>query len=221
MELNVERTVERTENVMEKRVRAVIFDFGQVLVHFDPDYILANAIVDDDYRKTASEIIFSRVYWDKMDDGSLSESELCRLVLPRIAEKYRGAVENAIMNWYCRLPEWEGMRELVSDLKQRGVPIFLISNISRGFAEHSGEIPILSLVDKAVFSALTDFVKPSAEIFQLACERFGYPKEQCVFVDDSVKNIKGAAAFGLNTVLFDGDAVALRGRLSEMLGIAL
>ena len=82
-------------------------------------------------------------------------------------------------------------------------------------------IPILSFIGEAVFSALTDFVKPSREIFELACERFGYPKEQCVFVDDSEKNIKGASDFGLNTVLFDGDAVRLRGILSEMLGIEL
>ena len=202
-------------------IKNVVFDFGQVLVHFEPEYIIAEAIPDAEYRKIAADVVFSREYWDRMDDGTLSEEGLCRLVLPRIEEKYRDAVENAIMNWHLRLPEWEGMGELISDLKEHGVPIFLISNISRGFAEHSGEVPILSPVDKAVFSALTDFVKPSAEIFELACERFGYPKEHCVFVDDSEKNIRGAADFGLNTVLFDGDAAALRRRLSEMLGIAL
>lgn len=202
-------------------VKAVIFDFGQVLVHFEPEYIIGDAIADAEYRKEAAEILFSRKYWDRMDDGTLSEEELCRLALPEIDEKYRSSVGDAIMNWYTRLPEWEGMRELLSDLKERGVPVFLISNISRGFAEHSGEVPILSFIDKAVFSAVADCVKPSAEIFDLACQRFGYPKEQCVFVDDSEKNIKGASDFGLNTVLFDGNADWLRGILSEMLGIRL
>ena len=207
--------------MMKERVKAVIFDFGQVLVHFDPDHILAEAIEDGLDRKKAAEVLFSREYWDRMDDGSLCEAELCRLALPRIDERYRPSAEKAIMNWYYRLPEWEGMRELIGDLKARDVPVFLISNISRGFAEHSGEIPILSFIDKAVFSAVEDCVKPNAEIFELACKRFGYPKEQCVFVDDSEKNIKGASDFGLNTVLFDGDAVRLRGILSEMLGIEL
>ncbi len=207
--------------MMKEKIKAVIFDFGQVLVHFEPEYILAEAIEDGFDRKRAADVLFSREYWDKMDDGTLSEEELCRIALPKIEEKYRASAEKAIMSWYARLPEWEGMRELLRDLKECGVPVFLISNISRGFAEHSGEIPILSFIDKAVFSALTDYVKPSAEIFALACERFGYPKEQCVFVDDSAKNIKGASEFGLNTVLFDGDAARLRGILSEMLGIEL
>ena len=207
--------------MMKECIKAVIFDFGQVLVHFDHEYIIAEAIDDADYRKKAAEILFSRDYWDRMDDGTLSEEGICRSALPKIEEKYRDGVEKAIMNWYRRLPEWEGMRELLSDLKARGVPIFLISNISRGFAEHAGEIPILSFIDKAVFSAVEDCVKPSAEIFELACKRFGYPKTECVFVDDSEKNIKGASAFGLNTVLFDGDAVKLRSILAEMLGIKL
>lgn len=202
-------------------IKAVIFDFGQVLVHFDPDYILAEAIPDAEDRKSAAEILFSRKYWDRMDDGTLSEAELCRSAVPLIDEKYRAAAEAAIMNWHNRLPEWEGMRELLCDLKERGVPVFLISNISRGFAEHSGEIPILSFIDNAVFSAVTDYVKPSPEIFELACRRFGYSKEECVFVDDSEKNINGALAFGLNALLFDGDAAELRRRLSALLGVKL
>lgn len=200
-------------------IKAVIFDFGQVLVHFDPDWILSEAIADAEDRKKAAEILFSREYWDRMDDGTLSESELCRLALPRIEEKYRANAEEAIMSWHERLPEWEGMRELLSDLKARGVPIFLISNISRGFASHASEIPILSFIDNAVFSAITDYVKPSREIFELACSRFGYRAEECVFIDDSEKNIRGASDFGLNTVLFDGDATSLRVKLSKLLNI--
>lgn len=202
-------------------VKAVIFDFGQVLVHFDPEYILGEAISDAEDRKKAAEVLFSRKYWDRMDDGTLSEAELCREALPLIEEKYRASAEYAIMHWYERLPEWEGMREVLSELKEGGVPVFLISNISRGFAEHSGEIPILSFIDCAVFSAVSGCTKPSYEIFELACRRFGYPKEECVFIDDSEKNIKGAEAFGLNTILFDGDALALRDRLSRLMGISL
>ena len=206
---------------MKEQIKAVIFDFGQVLVHFDPEYILKEAIGDEADRRAAAEILFSREYWDRMDDGTLSEEGLCRLAIPSIPERYRASAENAIMNWYYRLPEWEGMRELLSDLKRKGIPTFLISNISRGFAEHSAEIPILSFIDDAVFSAVVDRVKPSGEIFALAVGRFGYPKEQCVFVDDSQKNINGAAEFGLSTVLFDGDAAALRSQLSQMLGVEL
>ena len=205
----------------EDMIKAVIFDFGQVLVHFDSDYILKNAIPNETDRKIAAEILFSREYWDRMDDGTLTEEELCRNAIPRIDEKYRKAAEDAIMNWYERLPEWEGMRDLLADLKKQGIPIFLISNISKGFAAHAGEIPILSYIDNAVFSAAVDCVKPYPEIFDLACRRFGYAKEECVFIDDSEKNIKGASDFGLNTVLFDGDAVSLRKKLSEMLDCAL
>ena len=200
-----------------KKIKAVIFDFGQVLVHFDSDYILAEAVPDPKARREIAEILFDRAYWDRMDDGTLTEDDLCRKALPRIAENYRVQVKKAIQNWYYRLPEWEGMRELLTELKDAGYPVFLISNISRGFAEHSSEIPILSLIDKAVFSAVSDCVKPSAEIFDLACKTFGYAPEECVFIDDSEKNLEGAKAFGITPILFDGNATELRTTLSNLI----
>ena len=134
-----------------------------------------------------------------------------------IPEEYRAGVKNAITNWYYRLPEWEGMRELVCYFKERGYPVFVISNISRGFAERASEIPILALTDGAIFSALCYATKPSAEIFDMACRQFGYPKEECVFIDDSQKNIDGAKAFGLNAIRFDGNADELKKALCELL----
>ena len=198
-------------------IKAVIFDFGQVLVHFDSDYILAEAVPEADKRREIAEILFDRAYWDRMDDGTLTEDDLCREALPRIPENYRDSAEKAIKNWYYRLPEWEGMRELLTELKSAGYPLFLISNISRGFAEHSHEIPILDFIDKAVFSAVSDCVKPSSEIFGLACRTFGYPPEECVFIDDSEKNLKGAEAFGIHPIHFDGDAEKLRQTLKNLL----
>ena len=203
--------------MMKQTIKAIIFDFGQVLVHFDPEYILAEAIPDEAERKAAAEILFDRAYWDKLDDGTMTEADLCREALPRIKAEYRAPAEKAISNWYYRLPEWEGMRELLTKLKDAGYPVFLISNISRGFAEHSSEIPILSLIDKAVFSATADCVKPSAAIFDLACRTFGYAPEECVFIDDSEKNLKGAEAFGIHPIHFDGNAFKLRSTLSNLI----
>ena len=57
-------------------IKAIIFDFGQVLVHFDSDYILKEAIPDGQARRTAAEVLFSREYWDRLDDGTMNEAEL-------------------------------------------------------------------------------------------------------------------------------------------------
>ena len=111
------------------------------------------------------------------------------------------------------------MRELICSLKDRGYPIFVISNISKRFAEHSNEVPILSLADNALYSAEVGETKPSAEIFRLACEKFGYKKEDCVFIDDSPKNVQGAREFGMNAILFDGDIGSLSRSLDELIKV--
>lgn len=196
--------------------KAVIFDFGNVLVHFDPDYILAERFPDEADRKELTPIVFARKYWDRTDDGSMTEDEVYELIAPSLKAEHRLGVKDVLLNWHYRLPEWEGMRELILSLKARGVSVFVISNISKRFADHASEIPILSLADGTVFSACVGVTKPSPEIFALACERFGFPKEECVFIDDSLKNIEGAKAFGMNAILFDGNVRALAEHLKNL-----
>ena len=49
--------------MIKEKIKAVIFDFGQVLVHFEPEYILAEAIEDGFDRKRAADVLFSREYY--------------------------------------------------------------------------------------------------------------------------------------------------------------
>ena len=56
-------------------------------------------------------------------------------------------------------------------------------------------------------------VKPSAEIFRHLLQTYGLRAEDCVFIDDSPINVAGARAVGIEAILFDGDAQALRAQL--------
>ena len=192
-------------------IKNVIFDFGQVMVRFEPEYMVGRYVTDGEDAALLSRVIFDRALWDRLDAGTIEDSEVvsaCKSVLP---ERLHGAVEKIYYNWIYNLPEIPGMRELVHELKtEHGMGVFLLSNISRYFAEHRDEIPSLSEFDGCVFSAVAGFTKPSAEIFAHVCEKFSLDKESTIFVDDNEKNVKGALDFGLNAYLFDGDAVKLR-----------
>jgi len=47
--------------------------------------------------------------------------------------------------------------------------------------------------------------KPNPEIFQLALRTDGMRAEECVFLDDSEKNVRAAAALGMRTILVEGN----------------
>ena len=192
-------------------IKNVIFDFGQVLVHFEPDYMTGKYIKDADDKNLAKEVIFDRLYWDRLDSGSISDEEV-------IPERLWESSVQAYTNWIYNIPEVDKMADLVKYIKEKyGVKLYLLSNISRYFAEHSGEIEILKNMDGCIFSATCGLTKPNREIFAHICEKFGLIPEETVFIDDSEKNIKGAEDFGIKGYLFKKDPDELKAWFDEIL----
>jgi putative hydrolase of the HAD superfamily len=54
--------------------------------------------------------------------------------------------------------------------------------------------------------------KPDARIFEIALERLGVPAGECVFVDNSVENLRTAAGLGMDAVLFNRDGEEYDGK---------
>ena len=202
----------------DKMIKNIIFDFGQVLVHFEPRYMTEQYIENEDDVILAEKVIFDRFYWDRLDDGTISDDEVVSLVKTRLPKRLHLQAEKVYRNWIYNLPEVSGMRELIDELKDKyGVSLFLLSNISTYFSEHSGEIPILDKFDGLVFSAVCGFSKPNRDIFAHICEKFDLKSEETLFVDDSEKNIAGASEFGIKSFLFKKDVDKLRVWLEEEL----
>ena len=56
-------------------------------------------------------------------------------------------------------------------------------------------------------------VKPNSNIFEHLMKSFKLKANECLFIDDSQKNIDGAKKVGIDGYLFDGDAKKLRNYL--------
>ena len=192
-------------------MKNIIFDFGQVLVRFDPIYMTSRYLNADEDIKTVSEILFDRLYWDRLDAGTITDEETLRLVSERLPERLHGSARDIYYNWIYNIPEISGMRELVLYIKEKyGIPVYLLSNISEYFSKSSDKIPVLSLFDGCIFSADYKLTKPSREIFELLCNKFNLVPEETLFIDDSEINTQGAEAVGINTYLFDQNPEKLK-----------
>ena len=199
-------------------IRNVIFDFGQVMVRFDPAYMVSKYIDDPADCAKVEAVLFDRLYWDRLDRGTITDEEVLEASRARLPEHLHGVIKTVYDNWIYNLPEIEGMRELVRELKaQYGIHVYLLSNISVYFAAHAHEIPCLSEFEDCVFSAVCGKVKPNTDIFAYLCGRNGLNPTECIFVDDNAANIAGAEAFGIQGYLFDGDAKRLTAYLKEIL----
>ena len=93
----------------------------------------------------------------------------------------------------------------ISTVKNAGRPLAILSNELDLFYGTSfrQKLPFLTDFDVIVDATYTGVLKPAPEAYGNCLEQLGLAAGQCIFVDDQARNIDGADAVGLQTVLFD------------------
>jgi len=193
--------------------RVVVFDFGNVLIWWDPKFGFpkrSKEEVDRFFRD------FDFHNFNHYQDAGRSISEGLAAVaatqpewVPWL-EEYLEGYPNTL-----RGPV-EGMYKIVRELKDNGVPVYGLTNWWSDlyhFAEES--TPAIQLMDGVVVSGREKVAKPGPEIFHLLADRYGFQPEEAVFIDDSPKNVAGAEAVGYTGIHFK-DAATLRRQLHDL-----
>ncbi len=202
------------------KIKNVVFDFGQVIIKFVPEIMVSPYVTDEADKRLICDVLFDRLYWDKLDKGTISNGEVLEACRTRLPQRLWEITDKIYYNWIYNVPEIEGMRELIIKLKSKyGVGIFLLSNISNYFVEHKNEFSIFTYFDKCIYSAPIGIVKPSFEIFDYLCKECNINPKEAIFIDDNELNIKAAVQFGLNGYVFDGDVEKLENYLDTILEI--
>jgi len=200
------------------RYKNIIFDLGNTLLEFNNykifDIFFETDNIPEKERKEYAEKVFSRDYWDRLDDGTLSEEGFFAEASQIIPKEYHTSLKKLCTGWYENLPEIEGMTALMEKLKKEGCKIYLLSNIAFEFEQHFSTYGFYKYFDGYILSGLERTVKPNDEIFQLILKRYSLNPKECVFIDDLEKNINGAKRNGIDGYLFDGDVKKLEAFLS-------
>ena len=195
-------------------IKNYIFDFGNVLSRFYPDELTASCTDNSDDTQLISCIVFDRLYWDRLDSGDISDLEVKEGIRSRLPEELHDIACRVYDNWVSNMTPVEGMQELINDIRKTDKKLYLLSNISKGFARTYADVPwleeLLGKFDGLVLSGTLGMVKPDREIFEHLLNKYGLNADECLFIDDSPKNIAGAENAGIKGYLFDGDAHKLR-----------
>ncbi len=187
----------------------VVFDFGNVLIGWSIDNLFLKYYQNDDWYATMKAKVFTPE-WISEVDASESIHEVVskrKELFPEYSE-YLDRFEN---QWLETLSgEMPGMRELIEDMKKKGYPIYGLSNWCRDvFEETRKKFKILQLIDDYVVSGgLKDEEgipcppKPDIKIFKLFLKRFNLKAQDCLFIDDSEKNVIAAKGLGMTALVF-------------------
>ena len=196
-------------------ISTIIFDLGGVLIDWNPEYVFRELIPDEERRRFFFENICTHEWNIEQDAGRLLSDATEMLIL----EHPDWAPE--IRTYYDR---WEEMLggpiqetvDLLREIKDSGeYRLLALTNWSNEtFPVALGLYDFLQWFEGIVVSGDERTRKPFAEIYEILLDRYGVTPEEAVFIDDSLKNVEGAEAVGINGIHFQG-AAQLRETLGE------
>jgi len=64
-----------------------------------------------------------------------------------------------------------------------------------------------------IISADVNCRKPEAKIYEISLERLGISADKCIFIDNSVANLRTASKFGMDVILFNRDNEKYDGKI--------
>lgn len=204
---------------MSFRSPIVVFDVGNVLLRWDPTLVYRELIPEADKRDWFMRNVCTGAWNIEQDRGRSWEEGVALLVAshPEWEREIRAYDER----WHESVPGViEDSVAVLADLKARGEAVYAITNFSREkWAECLIRFPFLQSFDGVVVSAHERLIKPDPAIFQVLFDRYGLTGCDCIFVDDSAKNIAAAEQAGMKTVHFV-EPIDLRAALREH-GVAI
>ena len=192
-------------------IRNLVFDMGNVLIHWDPALFLEREGIPQEDRPLILKEVFGSAEWIQLDRGSVPPEEGTEAMCRRLPERLREPVRDLTWNWWKRnLLPMEGMAGLVRELKGLGYGIYLLSNAKADLPRYFHLIPGSECFDGRVVSADWKLLKPQPEIYQTLFREYGLKPEECFFIDDLNINIEGAWYTGMGGAIFDGSLSHLR-----------
>ncbi|HEX9300771.1 MAG TPA: HAD family hydrolase, partial [Casimicrobiaceae bacterium] len=160
-----------------------IFDLGGVLIEWDPRHLYRKLFGGD---TAAMEDFLANVCtteWNERQDAGRTFADGTRELLPRHADKLE-LIEAFGQRFGEMIPgAIDGSVEILSELKQRGVPVYGISNWSaETFPPQRERFPFLSWLDDLVISDVEGVIKPDPRIFHILLERNAIAPESAVYI---------------------------------------
>jgi len=185
---------------MKAVIKAIIFDFGGVLVEWHPHNLYKACFPEDPQGidEFLDEVGFYA--WNAEQDKGRSFAEGVALLSAKFPHR-TNLIEAYAENWIDSIDgEITGTVEILHRLRAKNYPLYGLSNWSaETFPLVRDEFSFLGEFDDVVLSGEVKMAKPEPEIFELLLKRIVYSAEECFFIDDSQANIDVARILGFQT----------------------
>lgn len=197
-------------------INTIIFDLGSVLIDWNPRYVYRSIF------KTEEEMewFFQNITTTEWNENQDAGYPLHKATEELIAKHPEWDAE--IRAYYGRWIEMLGDAlhetvEIFHTLKQSGkYKLYALTNWSAELFPHARErFEFLKWFDGIVVSGEEKMRKPFVEFYQLVLDRYHIDPKNTIFIDDNLRNVKGAEAVGITGIHFH-NATQLKEELGRL-----
>ncbi len=180
-------------------VKNIIFDLGGVLIDWNPEYVYLDVFNGDRKKMQWFFDDICTMDWNENQDAGypLAQATEDRVALfPQYEEwirMYYGRWEEMLGDAIA--PTVSILQQLVKDPHYRVVALTNWS--AETFPIALDRFEFLQWFEGIVVSGAENTRKPFEEIYQHTLDRFKMQAQECLFIDDNLRNVEGAKALGI------------------------
>ncbi len=184
-------------------ITTIIFDMGNVLIDFRWRALFHEmGLEGGKFERMAKATVLDPV-WNEFDRGIWTDEMMQDAFIKNDPGMEKEIKEFMADRFPGLLKKFDYTDGWLDAIKAKGYRILILSNFSeKAFRDCAAELDYVAKADDAVISYKVRMLKPDPEIFEYIIKEYGLVPEETVFIDDNADNIKTAATFGINTVLF-------------------
>lgn len=182
---------------------AIVFDLGGVLIDWDPRHMYRK-IFDDEAEMEAFLGEIATLEWNAQHDAGRRWEDGVALLSAQYP-KHAALISAYWERWEEMLVgPIDGTVEILAKLKASGHELHALTNWStQTFPIARERYEFLDWFEHIVVSGEEKLIKPDPRIYEVLLERIDCKAEDCIFIDDSQRNVEAAAELGINAIRFD------------------
>lgn len=184
-----------------KNISTVVFDFGGVLIDWNPRYVYQQIFKDESEMEWFLSHICTNDWNLEQDRGRPFAEGIA--VLSHSFPEHADHIEAFHSRWEQMIKgEIPGTVALLKQLKKKYTLYGLTNWSAETFPIALDRFDFLQLFDGIVVSGTEKMIKPDKKFFQLLLDRYTLNAENCVFIDDNKMNVDSAAELGFHAIHF-------------------
>jgi len=192
-----------------KKIETIIFDLGKVLIDWEPRRLYRKIFDDEKKMETFLKKVCTSD-WNVEQDRGRSLEEATNILLKKHPKQAK-----EIKAFYGRWEEMLGgpVQSTVDILeylyKKKSHRLYALTNWSaETFPVAQRDYYFLKYFEGILVSGDEKLIKPDPKIYKLMLKRYKIKASTALFIDDSLKNVKGAEECGIRAIHFkDGDSL--------------